>query len=162
MIAKFMFLNWRGWLIRSCLILLLFMSSFMVTSCKKYKEGPKLTLRSVKKRIGGLYTVTNVAVDGADSTAAFLTNYNGENFGFYMDGQLGQYFAGDGLPHTWTFENNKDQIQMFPLSGYSKWGPFFGDGNGARNYDICRLEHKIMTFSTDHNGKKYEITFTEN
>ncbi len=134
---------------------------FLATACKKYKEGPKLTLRTVKKRFKGRYSVSRVLVNGQDSTAAFNANYNNQTFRFYWDQDLGQYQVGGDPEMSYWLSKDKEQVVMGPLPGYKKYGPFFGDGSGFRAYDICRLEDKQMTFATTFNSLNYEITFTE-
>lgn len=45
-----------------------------VTNCKKYSEGPKFTLRTVKHRLSGAWKLTRFEVDGIDSLADMETN----------------------------------------------------------------------------------------
>jgi hypothetical protein len=53
-------------------VTVIFISSILFSGCKKYDEGPKFTLRSVKNRLtNGPWKLQELTKDGADVTASY-------------------------------------------------------------------------------------------
>jgi hypothetical protein len=57
-------------------ILLFIASIFFVTACKKYENGPFLSLRSKTGRVANTWRVASYTINGVDSTATLINiNY---------------------------------------------------------------------------------------
>lgn len=82
-------------------------------SCKKYEEGPIISLRSKIKRVANEWKIVKVTVDGQDLTSTFKSIY----YVFKKDGTMSLNVS---IPPNlttiegkWSFANKKEQIQFF-------------------------------------------------
>jgi hypothetical protein len=88
-----------------------------IESCKKYPEGPALSLRSRKQRVANTWKVENYKVNGTDYTslvADYIETYSKDGNYSYSWGSL----AGTG---TWAFTNNDSEIQLTGISNQSNY-----------------------------------------
>ena len=146
-------------------------------SCKKYPDGPLLSLHSKGERICNYWHVDYFSINGNDSTSylkgqsffgyyhfkkasddrsLFVTGgdcyYDTDNYNFYGEGK-------------WGFVNNKKSISIHLnfnpsfSNGYSI-GPFRYDfGSNTIVWDIMRLEQHELWLKTTYNGKEYLVKF---
>lgn len=116
-----------------------------ITSCGKYEEGPKLSLRSKKGRLAGDWLLQSVEVNG---TAVNFTN--SDYWTFDKDGTY-KYTAGNlSVSGTWVFTDdklgiitevsgNKDTMStLIKLTNKEMW---FKDVDGA-NTTITKMKAK--------------------
>jgi len=97
---------------KSILILcIMFSLSMVATSCKKYEEGPVLSLRSKKARVVNKWKAEKVTENGKDVTA----DYRDITWEFKDDNKFVITVSGSGglsitLNGTWEFNNDKTKI----------------------------------------------------
>jgi hypothetical protein len=128
----------------------LFLSSLFLTSCNKYEEGPKFSLRTKTERVHNNWKISYAKEDGADVTssyhryeldlekdgdAALSTNYDfaGVNYQYVTNGK-------------WSFISDKEKLS------------FDFDNNDADGiYTILKLKEDEMWLSED--GKDIVLHF---
>src|SRR5688572_21953831 len=119
---------------RKILFLLLLPLLLVPVSCKKYPEGPLLSLRSKKARLTGEWMLEKILRNGNDSTAYYKA-YLGSNYlliikkheVYWVQGN----FPGDG---TWRLDDKKEIIYFKSAQGSGPETP----------YQILRLKSKEL------------------
>lgn len=88
----------------------------LLTGCKKYEEGPGLSLRSKKARVANLWKV-DYAYDFKDSVI-ITSDFAGETWEFSKDGNFIERENGTvDKTGSWEFVSDKEQIKIkFSLS----------------------------------------------
>ena len=92
------------------LLLIVFLGLTMigVQSCKKYPDGPILSLRSRAERVANTWKVDNYKKNGNDFTS-LLADYTET---YTKDGGYSYLFNGIGGAGNWTFQNNDNEILL--------------------------------------------------
>jgi hypothetical protein len=89
----------------------LFIGGVTLTSCKKYEEGPSLTLLSKKARIAGSWGVEKLLVDGVDKTSDYRAFVTSETITMEKDGTYSSTYTfavgSDTDAGTWELINDK-------------------------------------------------------
>ena len=113
----------------------------MVT-CKKYEEGPRLSMRSKKARVANEWQYEKVtSPNGADMTAYFINH----SIEFKKDGS---YIGTEGTSSwtgTWQFASDKEDLVLTES----------GSGD-AHTYRIIRLKNKALWFTMVTSNGVYE------
>ncbi len=114
-------------------LLLAFTASLLTTGCKKYDDGPLLSLRSKTERISNTWRVEMATNGGSDVTSDFdqyelqmLHDGDATLAALYNLGNLSFEFQTNG---TWSFENNKEDLRLD-----------FENDAADRTYEILRLK----------------------
>ncbi|MFH1321031.1 MAG: hypothetical protein ABII90_10310 [Bacteroidota bacterium] len=148
-------------------ITFLILISMILTSCKKYSEGPFFSFRTAEQRLLGTWEIKEFKIDGQDfmdslsMDSAFCTylfeRIKSDSREYYRSCPGGFYLYFWGY---WHLENKNKELWLDEYnSNYNSptYGPL------GRNEDICwtilRLKNKEMKLKTDWNGKEYEIFF---
>lgn len=102
-------------------------------SCKKYEEGPALSLRSKKERVANTWEIEKAYDDGEDVTDSYdqfelqlLNNGEATLAAIYTYGDFTFEAETNG---DWSFENNKEELRLD-----------FEDDDADRTYQILRLK----------------------
>lgn len=103
------------------------------TSCKKYEDGPAVSLIPKKERVANTWQIEQAWNDGEDVTDNYdqyelqmLTDGDARLVAIYTWGDLTFEYETDG---TWNFENNKEEIKLD-----------FEDDDADNTYQILRLK----------------------
>ncbi len=157
---------------KSTIIITLFITVFF--SCKKYEEGPYLSLYSKEHRVVGTWTVESFFINGVDSTT-YLTQSpligkyifeeikHNEDEGGYTYSSIGNEGSDTSLFYTasgrWSFSANKNNIFIrikFDLPTYRHFniGPF---GSTTCEWEIKRLKEKEMWLYTIYSGREFYL-----
>lgn len=146
-------------------IILLFLILTAITEgCKKYDEGPLLSLRSAKKRVYGSYTLTQYTVNGVDSLSLFNDSLcNKLNFYFDTDWDLdvcniyGKRKDGkiSSLGWTWELVNKNKILKVNNTVCSSGTGPFISQAHPE--WEILRLTNSELKMKTTYNSKEYLV-----
>ena len=111
-----------------------------VQSCKKYQDGPMLSLRSRTERVANTWKVDNYKINGNDYTslvAGYTETYTKDGNYYYSWGSL------DGTGK-WAFQNNDKEIKLTGINNQSSQTLF-----------IQKLEEKqFWYYYMDGNDKK--------
>jgi hypothetical protein len=124
------------------LIMMLMLVLPFLESCKKYEDGPLISLQSRKERVANTWKVDNYKINGTDYTS-LVTGYE-ETFT-----KEGSYSYDWGLldgSGTWSFKNKDEEIQ---LTG--------SDGHSSRLLVITKLEKDQFWYYYMENNDKYEM-----
>ena len=79
---------------------------FIVTSCGKFEEGPKLSLKSKKARLANTWVYESIIVD--DVAATDISFYDGVEITFDKDGTYSVSFGSISDSGTWEFSGDVD------------------------------------------------------
>lgn len=137
-------------LIKSIIITLLFTIS--LSSCKKYPDGPSISLRTKKHRLIGEYSLEKYTLNGTDKTD-FLKTLGGPNYMFHIE-KDGTYHVHGNLDDEgkWEFTSDKKSVLLTSLTA----------GSTEQKYEILKLENKnIWLKHTLTNGDVEEYHWTE-
>ena len=136
---------------KSTMILLVMMLTLgsVFTSCKKYEDGPGLSLRSKRARVANTWVVSKATdKNGVDITS----EYAGSTWEFKKDGTslITFDFFGSPIacPGMWTFQEKKERI-VFNLN-------VFGDIE-TDTMSILMLKQKEMHTEAYRTGEKIEF-----
>ncbi|MDO9000020.1 MAG: hypothetical protein Q7W45_09665 [Bacteroidota bacterium] len=113
-----------------------------IQSCKKYPDGPTISLRSRAERVANTWKVENYKINGNDYTSlvsSYTETYTKQGAYSYSWGIL------DGTG-TWSFQNKDTEIK---LNG--------SDGQASRKLTILKLEEKSFWYSYIEGNDKHEL-----
>lgn len=95
--------------------LALVVGGISLASCKKYEEGPMLSLLTKKARVVGTWTVEAYLENGVDKTSQYRQFVTGETFTTKKDGTYtydATYVVGNSSDAgTWEFIDSKDDLK---------------------------------------------------
>ena len=153
------------------LILLLLVITAITAGCKKYPDGPLISLRSAKVRfLARDHTLSKYTVNGVDSLSRYKDSLC-TNFHFYLNTDDGKNYCSmsgsrkDGyesiLYWTWELANNNKIFKVNSTGGIDSGmgtGPF--KYNVLPEWQILKLKEKDIIMQTNYNGKEYQIELT--
>ena len=94
------------------LIIVLLGASLATTSCKRYEEGPAITLRTAKARLVNTWEIEKYLVNGEDITALVLPFFGEHSLEFSRDNKYEWNIGGMNEKGKWSFIENKDKVEM--------------------------------------------------
>lgn len=135
--------------------------TLLFSECKKYPDGPALSLRSKKERIANTWKVNQLKIDGVDSTSYYTNLLQDYTITFTKSGNYTiSYYISipsfGNIPNsengTWAFSSNKENLDLKPSS------IFLGDLPSQSTWQILKLyEKELWLSSSNFNGKKTEF-----
>ena len=133
---------------KKSLYTLAIMITLSFVGCKKYEDGPRISFRSIDKRLEHGWKIEKLLINGTDKTSTISSDYT-ETYASSGDYSFSGTSSGSGSGK-WVFENNKDGIKR---SGVSK----------QPTYDLVILRLKMSKFWYYYiNGSdKYEYHFVK-
>ncbi len=132
---------------------LLFLLASVLFTCKKYPEGPRISLRTKVQRLEGRWVVEKYLIDGADSTAVKYPNecyYNITN----KEHTSKISSSCDSTDGRWEFNDNRTSLIL-----KSRKSPLVLTSN--IEWKIMKLKFREMHLQTNFNSKQYDIYFTK-
>jgi hypothetical protein len=114
----------------------------LISSCKKYEDGPMISFRTRTERLSNTWKVDNYTYNGNDLTSLYTdcTETFSKNGAYSYSCGL---FDGAG---TWKFQSNDEKIQ---LTG--------NDDKSNRNLKILKLEEDAFWYSTTDGSDVTEV-----
>jgi len=109
------------------LIILSGLMLFSIQACKKYSDGPLISLSSRTARVANTWKVDNYKINGDDFTsliAGYTETYTKDGNYYYTFGSL----SGTG---TWAFQNNDQEVRITGI-----------DHQSSETLYILKLEEK--------------------
>ena|SRR5688572_21650890 len=92
-------------------LLFSFLAGTIITSCKKYEDGPALSLATKKSRITGDWKIENITYDGEDVTAFYLLFLGN---GVFISINKDQSYMIETDKGTWSFSGDKESLILDP------------------------------------------------
>ena len=145
-------------------ITLLFIVIAFITSssCKKYPDGPLLSLHSKEHRIVGTWIVDYYSINGYDSTSYLQSQlYYGKYIFYSKKSSTPNLFLFESNIYCtsghWKFTNNKKDLSIDQTNGCSPLPQFNTTPYTASevNWEIRRLTDADLWLKTNYNGKEY-------
>jgi hypothetical protein len=134
----------------SILIIVFFL---VVSSCKKYPDGPLISLRSKDARLTARWQMEKYLVNGADSTEKLNPGNSKYNIAF-NHGNKPQVFTDINYNGFYEFREDKSIIRiygfLYPLN--YEFGLILNDDC---EWKILRLTHKQLWLETSLQGRTY-------
>ncbi|TND10331.1 MAG: hypothetical protein FD123_579 [Bacteroidetes bacterium] len=133
-------------------------SAATVTSCKKYEDGPMLSLRTKTHRVVNDWKLETYYLDDVNKTDSLgISNYTES---FKDDGTVLRSFisvAGDTVSDTctWAFANKKENLELTGADSL-EISEQIGFVTPA-NLKILRLKEKELWYSFEKNGATHEF-----
>lgn len=111
----------------------------VVISCKKYEEGPALSLRTKKSRLAGEWTAEKVLLNGTDVTSTYLPSGSTYKIKIEKSGSWSDtYTSSSGSSSdngTWEFVDKKENLKRITNGS--------GDADGDTSI-IIKLKNKEL------------------
>lgn len=111
--------------------------TFIASSCKKYEEGPIVSVRSKEERVANTWVIEKAYDNGNDVTYDYDQydlmmdkDQNAKLTSNYKSGNVTFSFSTEGV---WSFENNKNDLRLD-----------FDDDDADRVYEILRLKEEEL------------------
>jgi hypothetical protein len=120
-----------------------FLSTGLITSCKKYEDGPAFSLRTKKARLTGDWKIDKVLYNNEDITADYI---DGVGANFVLDIEKdGTYKQMGKVTDAGTWKLGEDKDDVFFLSN--------DPGSKEEAFRITRLKNKELWLKqTQSNG----------
>jgi hypothetical protein len=130
----------------------------VATSCKKYPEGPSMSLRTKKSRVAGDWTIESVKYNNSDVTSAYVALVPGFKMTMTKDGNYTVTTnAGEADTGTWKFDDKKENITSTSTKNKNSSGAY-----ETSTSKILKLENDAMWVSeTDSNGNITETHYKQ-
>ena len=127
-------------------IILIMSASLM--GCKKYEDGPALSLRSKTARVANTWKVESYTINGADNTSSFTSVNYTETYD--KDGNYAYASSVGSGSGKWEFQADKEQIKRSGVSGQS-----------SETLYILRLKEREFWYYIMEGSDRHEIHLTE-
>ncbi|MDP2387812.1 MAG: hypothetical protein Q8M29_15675 [Bacteroidota bacterium] len=111
-------------------------------SCKKYPEGPVISLRTKTERVANTWKVDNYKINSSDYTS-FLSDYDET---FTKEGDYSYSWGSLDGTGKWAFQNNKEQIKLTGV-----------DNQASHDLIILKLEEKSFWYYYMDGNDKHEL-----
>lgn len=103
--------------------LLIILSILAFTGCRKYEEGPGLSLRSKKERVSNVWKIEKYFMNDEDRTAqidSMYLTYTLRKDGSYQElmSHMHMYYIEDGK---WSFIEDKSAIEIYRTNDTMTW-----------------------------------------
>lgn len=129
------------------LLLVVLITLPTIQGCKKYPDGPMLSLHTRSERVANTWKVDNYKINGTDYTS-LVTGYTET---FTKDGNYSYSWGNLAGTGTWTFQNNDAEIRITGIANQADY-----------TLVIMKLEEKqFWYYYMDGNDKK-EFHMIEN
>ncbi len=149
---------------------LVFLSLFLLFSCKKYPNGPTFSLRSPIQRIVGAWSLKSYLINGNDSTVVF-NNYTlipGIDLNDPGLSDTSSYLIRGGVDSAYyvtnigwyEFKNKKTELVLIAtkvVNDLNMAGPLIS--SSVVTYKILRLTKKELWLQTEYNERNYELHY---
>ena len=147
-------------------ILYLIVIAAIASSCKKYEEGPCISLKSPEKRLYGAYSISSYSINGEESLSLFkdslatfanFTKYSDNSeitfsvFGDRKDGKRSTLNCGCN------FSDKYSNLNFTACDGISIGTGPFSIGIRDISYEILKLTSNEVKLKTLYNNNEYVV-----
>ena len=145
----------------------------VASSCKKYEEGPCISLRSPEKRLLGYYSILSYTINGEDSLSAYNENfgvrvhfrryYRDTPIKFEVSGLRKDGHLGGTIIWSCSFNDKETNLIFYNFVGDYDPGPFSDSSIDIHiNWEILRLTNTEVKLKTLYNNKEYVVFMVKN
>lgn len=126
-----------------------------ISSCRKYEEGPNISLRTKKARVTNNWKYESAQVDGVE--VSLNPYYAKQKHYFYRDGKYIQTIIDPitlearNLQGTWVLYDHDKKMAITTKN-------FSGNIDSTTNYSILKLFEKQMWLRTTDNSREFHFT----
>lgn len=111
----------------------------LLVSCKKYEDGPAISLMSKKARLAGIWQVDTYYLNGLDRTVQYRNVVSRDKLVIFQSGEfdyseISSWLWGANYAGKWEFQENKEQLLLTPKDSPVK----------PRTLRILRLKNKSL------------------
>lgn len=132
------------------IVIVLCLTAFVFSECKKYPDGPKISFRSRATRITATWYIDLYLLNGTDQTTTYLSSV-GDTYALTIE-KNGTYQKSGNFPDEGTCRFG-DKHENIYLQSYSA-------SKQEQKYSILRLEFKSLWLkSIKPNGDEEEIHY---
>ncbi len=155
------------------LIILTLIILIPFSACKKYEEGPHISLRSKKERLIGYWGIKTYLINNIDSTQLFKEKLGNFSISTSQEGAYAVIYntfcSGGGLINLggkWDFTNKKEELLIDierTTTSYSykdtivSFGPF--KASGSCLWTIKKLKQEELIIENQTDNKNYRLEF---
>jgi hypothetical protein len=134
---------------KSSIILIVLIGLIIPTiqSCKKYEEGPSISLRSKEERVSNTWKVDNCKRNGTDYTS-LVANYIET---YTKDGNYSYSWGNASGTGKWQFQNSDKEIKLTGI-----------DNQASHTLVILKLEEKVFWYYYMDGNDKMELHMVQN
>ena len=133
--------------IKTLIVMLVFSSVF--TSCKKYPNGPMISLETRTARVANVWKMETVTLNGSDVTSSYKNINYTETYD--KKGNYSYTSSLGGGSGKWAFENKDTQIKRNGVSGQS-----------SEDLTILKLKESSFWYKFTDGGDTYEFHLIPN
>lgn len=130
------------------LIILQCVVCLFISSCKKYPDGPLISLRTKQARITARWQMEKYLVNGADSTEKLNPGNSKYNIAF----EEKQVFTDANINGYWEFKEKKEAVRLYNFANTAVPYEFGLILSGDCEWKILRLTKKEFWLETDFQG----------
>jgi hypothetical protein len=137
--------------------------------CKKYPQGPAISLRSKKSRLSQQWKLTQYYVDDSERTVEFLQYYQTYQLNISKDGTMDVYtvstLPATGQQHivqtngSWQFNDDKSGFVFTESYSTDNLSSTPIVGGTQHNYTLIKLYEKEMGYSEKINEHTYQYFY---
>jgi len=140
-------------------IVIAFLASILLMSCKKYDEGPAFSLRSVSERITGDWILENYLINNEDSTTFYISLVGNCEYSFHITKSKNQPMGTGSCGNNPTYGEwgLNDDKKMLGIIVYTSSFPGIFVVTNTTFWKILRLTNKQMWLESEQLGKMYNI-----
>lgn len=140
------------------IILLIIPIALVFTACKKYEDGPAISLNSKKHRLVNSWVIDRAYESGVDQTSTFKDTYVNYNLTIIKNGTYTlSYIFNNVSPYDesgdWKFSNDKGEVYFYNAANNSNIGD---------KWTIYKLKEKELWMKYyNSSGSATELRFKE-
>lgn len=146
------------------ILILMLAGSLLLTECRKYPEGPAISLRSKKERVANTWKLDALLSHDVDSTAYFTNFFKDYTVTLTKGGSytISYYVTVQGFGNvsntesgSWSFSSGKEDLRITPQS------VAIGNLPSPSVYQIMKLYEKqlwLRTFNADGSSREYRFS----
>ncbi len=122
--------------------------AFVLFSCKKYPDGPYLSIHSKTERVANTWKMEQVLINGTDVTSTYVNISYSETYD--KNGNYSWSSSLGGGSGKWAFENDKTQIKRNGVSGQN-----------SEDLTILKLKETSFWYKFTDGSDTYEFHLAE-
>ena len=125
----------------------------IASACKKYEEGPLISLRSKEKRLCQTWNLEEVTKDGeaiVNSDLSYKWKFHEDgNFTLYRSEQNSGSWETEEVPSKWKWTDDKEAVEVEGFNAPNYW----------THYDIKKLKYDelILELTIEENVYRYVL-----